>query len=725
MATASEIIDAYNYFNKKWGRNWPVDAPLAIPSDKGLHDYQKRFGPNFYFWNDEDFTHANNLRQFLTDRFGDQQLRQWAQESSAGMGGGAPTANSLQDAIGLLGQQAQMEQQQKAFEDQLSVMRLFGQGYAGIPTGGGMTSEPGGSIDQAGSLQDVASRVPMLSDLPTRMEEINGIRDQIAQVAGDRTAAGDELRKNLNARIDSIINSMDDQFKSISQQMDELKPLERDALKFAQTIIQQTVEQQQQYVEIERNLMNRLIESGVQADDAVRIQQAALMQRGANLQQVVDQFRTISEASARGLMSTDQASQIGQRLGGEIDQLIADGKDIATEFAPRVRNLTQQMEAEIPGIRELAGQLPRSAAEIQDLGRQLGTFNQERFDIRFKPALSRIQQAMTDLDTQLVGRMQERGFLAGGSENEMYQRALLARERDAEISRAGLEAQAAAEGQQLGEYQARGQIEPAMYMQALQAGLTPYQALQQAQQATIEEQEGRLRIHAARQGDVAALAGQYQQGLAEAGMSQDIRSQGAEAATSAYQTRLAEMEQANQRYGSTMGTAIERLTVPQSERMGTQANVASTNLANRLGLQGTMAQVQQAGSAQRQQAILGGVGAGLGALGTIASLIPWSDENLKKNIEGMDDRDLEQMLNEVRTIQVKRWQYKWDSEDDEEHVGGMAQDMPDDVVIETPVGKAVDVVSYLGKLTGAVQALDKKVRGSGFHRVMEEVQNAR
>ncbi|MDH5666538.1 MAG: hypothetical protein OEY86_00825 [Nitrospira sp.] len=90
-------------------------------------------------------------------------------------------------------------------------------------------------------------------------------------------------------------------------------------------------------------------------------------------------------------------------------------------------------------------------------------------------------------------------------------------------------------------------------------------------------------------------------------------------------------------------------------------------------------------------------GASLGMSGLAAGMM-FSDPAMKEDVEPISDGE---MLAAVRGIPVKKWRYKGEAES---HIGGMADTMPE-IVSD---GRKVDVISYLGMLTSAVRALDKK-----------------
>ena len=116
-------------------------------------------------------------------------------------------------------------------------------------------------------------------------------------------------------------------------------------------------------------------------------------------------------------------------------------------------------------------------------------------------------------------------------------------------------------------------------------------------------------------------------------------------------------------------------------------------------------QFQAGAAAGQERAGYTSAGIGLaGLLGYAAMMAPAaaSDPALKTDIEPVSDIEL---LAAVTRIPVSRWRYKGDPTKTV-MVGGMAPDMPKEVA---PTGKYFNVVSYLGMLTGAVRALDRKI----------------
>jgi len=96
----------------------------------------------------------------------------------------------------------------------------------------------------------------------------------------------------------------------------------------------------------------------------------------------------------------------------------------------------------------------------------------------------------------------------------------------------------------------------------------------------------------------------------------------------------------------------------------------------------------------------GYISAGLGLAG-MAGMAFLSDPDAKTDIEPVSDAEL---LAALRRMPVKKWKYKHDGT---KHIGAMADKMPRTV----SNGKAVDLVSYLGLLTGSIRELDRLVKG--------------
>lgn len=160
-----------------------------------------------------------------------------------------------------------------------------------------------------------------------------------------------------------------------------------------------------------------------------------------------------------------------------------------------------------------------------------------------------------------------------------------------------------------------------------------------------------------------------------------------------YNARLAETNQANTRRSQVVDPYYNAKVVPESERQQNKVNAASNIYNARLGQQSTNFQVNR----QNQMDLLG-AGMGAGSMALMAS-----DENVKTDFQPA--KSPEEDLADMNSIPVSQWHYKGESPDAPLHTGGMAQDMPGDV----SDGQSVDVPTYLGKATNAIQALTKKV----------------
>ena len=150
-----------------------------------------------------------------------------------------------------------------------------------------------------------------------------------------------------------------------------------------------------------------------------------------------------------------------------------------------------------------------------------------------------------------------------------------------------------------------------------------------------------------------------------------------------------------------------KVVTPQADRMQVKANTAGNYMATKLGNQTQQNAINSQRKIAGQQQLMGAIGGGLGALGSLAMLC---DENAKTNIDEWTDDDHEDIINKLQAIKVSDWDYKPGRGDGGHHIGGMVQDMPDEV--KTPDGKHVDVISYLGVLTAAVNTLARE-RGYG------------
>lgn len=171
-----------------------------------------------------------------------------------------------------------------------------------------------------------------------------------------------------------------------------------------------------------------------------------------------------------------------------------------------------------------------------------------------------------------------------------------------------------------------------------------------------------------------------------------------------YQGRLAETEQANTRFGQVQAPIIGSNIASADTKLGARAGTGSDIAKTKLGYHSNMHQVNSQRQMAGQDRLLGGIGAGLSVAGDIAGAASTafaSDVNVKDDIQPAETPD--QSLSDLDRLEVQKWKYKTGGGD---HMGAMAQDMPEDM---SPDGKSVDVVSYLGKLTQGMQALSEKL----------------
>jgi endosialidase-like protein len=153
------------------------------------------------------------------------------------------------------------------------------------------------------------------------------------------------------------------------------------------------------------------------------------------------------------------------------------------------------------------------------------------------------------------------------------------------------------------------------------------------------------------------------------------------------------------RAGNTEGT-YNTMSTPNIGASGLLSN-ASGGAGSGLQYYGRLREASERAQQVAAQERGGYVSGVLGAAGLGAGLFMLSDPDLKTDVAPVDDGA---MLLAVRKLPVKMWRYKADPEK-RKHLGGMADKMP--AIVSD--GKQVDVISYLGMLTGSIRALDKKI----------------
>jgi hypothetical protein len=166
-----------------------------------------------------------------------------------------------------------------------------------------------------------------------------------------------------------------------------------------------------------------------------------------------------------------------------------------------------------------------------------------------------------------------------------------------------------------------------------------------------------------------------------------------------YNARLAEQNQANTRRGQVFDPYYNATVVPEATRQGNRASLEAT----RAGVASTQYGAELGYNSKQTEQQLGLVGAVAGMAGSSMAM---SDVNVKKDFTPGPSPD--EALDELEDIPVSRWRYQGESNDSQQHTGGMAQDMPQEI---SPDGKSVDVVSYLGMLNQAVKGISGKMKG--------------
>ena len=174
-----------------------------------------------------------------------------------------------------------------------------------------------------------------------------------------------------------------------------------------------------------------------------------------------------------------------------------------------------------------------------------------------------------------------------------------------------------------------------------------------------------------------------------------------------YNARLAETSQANTRRGQIFDPYNAATVVSESTRQGNRGSL----LATKAGVDSQQYGAQLGYSSKQSEQQLGLVGSGMSMAGSAAMMM--SDVNVKKDFTPGPSPD--EALQDVEDIPVSRWRYQGEPSDSQQHTGGMAQDMPEEI---SPDGKSVDVVSYLGTLNQAVKGLSNKMKG--FEQLMAQ-----
>lgn len=166
-----------------------------------------------------------------------------------------------------------------------------------------------------------------------------------------------------------------------------------------------------------------------------------------------------------------------------------------------------------------------------------------------------------------------------------------------------------------------------------------------------------------------------------------------------YTGRLAETNQANERFNQTQAPVIGAKVATASDRLNARTGAGTGMAQTRFGYAEGMHNINSQRQMASQDRMLSMIGAGIAGVG--AGMQSLSDVNAKTDITEAESP--EESLQDIDDLEVQKWRYKMGGG---EHMGAMAQDMPQDM---SPDSKSVDVPSYLGKLTQAVQALNARM----------------
>lgn len=469
----------------------------------------------------------------------------------------------------------------------------------------------------------------------------------IGSVIGGAMGVG--VGKGITALAGDHAASPEEQLRQAGQESDRI----------AQGASGQTFGEEREIRERANVVLEQLRQQGLEADDAYVIQQMLVSARGDELTTLVGQLEGTSQAVQSGMMSPQTLSQMGNMVNQAIMQQVASGNpDLQAAF-----QIAEQQGAEsIPELRSLV-------TELQDMGRSLGTSDPNQFAMRFDPMLRRINQSMEENLLGIRQNLNARGIDAGSSA-EARMTELAAREYSDAVNEAALRAQAAEQQQRLGEYAARSEMEPGNL----------------------------LRIRGDQRASLDQLMGRQQTGVGE-NLSRVNLSQGVlNAAGGVYGNRLAESDLASQRWGQTLGTYLDQSSVPQTQRLGFKAGVTPSiyGSAASVGTQNASRQTHR--DISNQNLILGASQTGAG----IGSGMYTSDEQAKDVVGAYPP---EEGLKAVMQMPIARYYYKGDGE---AHVGGMAQDMPPEILNNE--GTAVSVQDQLGVLTSAIQELYRQLQ---------------
>lgn len=250
-------------------------------------------------------------------------------------------------------------------------------------------------------------------------------------------------------------------------------------------------------------------------------------------------------------------------------------------------------------------------------------------------------------------------------------------------------------------------IKQAMALAASSRGISPGAAMRQAQ-----EQAGEAGIAAAQQGAqiraqeqeasekayTEALSGVRSQDYAQLGLEQERDIAGMQASLTA-ELQQRQLNDQMVQYYTNMGMSLEQAQL--------QADIAQEQMKAEQQMAMNQAMVASGeSSANRKSSILGSLLTGAGMLGAAALM---SDRRVKKNIK-KDDSDIGEFMDALESY---KYEYKDQALASGKQHGIMVQDLEKSgagktIVLETPIGKAIDTRKAIGPILSSLASLNKR-----------------
>lgn len=457
-------------------------------------------------------------------------------------------------------------------------------------------------------------------------------------------------------------------------------------------------------------LMDLLIQQGIPAEAKAQLDQVLVNSSTEDLMTAVQHLKQLSDSVQQGLISPQELRNLGQQFSTQVQQQVASGGEL------NFTNISNNVGSQFPDIQARVNDYHTQAQQVQGQADQLGISDPTKFNERFQPALDRLHQDYSEQLQRSDDTYNARGLAAQGSfdENadplgssmsgstpEEHAQAVLAREYGRSVSDAALSAQAAEEQQKVSELNAGSQAK----LTSAQGDVTNSQA---PLSSIINAGQSALELSAGRNQNLATAATNLGLSQAELTTKMNAGNQGLNASEAGQQGATTQAASSAANAAATLGTALTYKGIPEQSRLADAAGVSASVYGSDLGYAGALAAQQGASQRQTQQiqnSNMGGfmstagplIGTGITALAAMSSL------EFKEDVETMSDEDYQRTIDEVLNMEVKNWKYKDGIADGAKHVGIIAEEAPEDMVVMD--GKAIDVTSYLGKLTVAVQGL--------------------